>query len=1311
VTVENTTRSTAGSIITFYSFKGGTGRSMALANVAWILASSGRRVLVIDWDLESPGLHRYFHPFLIDKTLKSSPGVLDLVRDFASATLEPATGRREPDWFTPRANILPYASSLDWPFPRKGSIDFVPAGRQTASYAQAVSTFEWDSFYDRLGGGALLDALREDMRGQYDYILIDSRTGLSDTAGICTVILPDVVVDCFTLSSQSIDGAAAVAQSILNQRSGRPMRIVPVLMRTEASEKGKLDAGREIAQKRFAAVLGQVGTAQEPTFWVGAEVPYVPFYAFEEILAPFGDPPGQATSLLAAFERLTATLTDGRVTQLHPMDEQVRRQRLAEFERARRVRLPDVVLSYSSHDRLWAEWLRAELATAGYKVTSSCVELTVREPAASPASGALPETALALLSQEYMAAPQSAFLWESMRSRHRSGRDGLVTLQLEGASPSPPFDRPTAVDLTGVSEPEARSRILAALGQSAPPEEVPDRDPRWRGTARFPGAIPRVVTMPSRNDLFTGRAELLEDLRDRLGGSGSKVQPQFLYGLGGVGKTQIAIEYAHRFAADYDVVWWMSAEQPGLVRAALARLARAIDLPSGGDQAADIDAVLTAMRATESGRRWLLVFDNAEDPAELTGLLPAHGHVHVLITSRTPGPSPSTSIEVPVFSREHSITLLLRRAEGVAPGEADAVAERLGDLPLAIEHAGAWLAATGMTATAYLDLLDTRMSDVLSQQQSPDYPHPVAATWLISLDRLRDQKPAAARLMELCACFASEPIPTRLLLKEPVTSLLAEYDPDLRDPMLLAQLFQEVLRYSLVRVDSSQGTLEVHRLVQVVIREQMEPELRARTERSVLDILVAANPGDTDTPRNWPLYAEIWPHVSVRALASEAREVRLLILDMIRYLWKSGDLSTARGLADQAIERWTPVFGPDDATTLRAWDELSNTLHVLGEFEDALHASETAAGRLTRTLGQRHPYSLIALNSLAGRLLAGGQYQRSRALSLEILPPTEDVFGKGHQRTMFALNQVITSARFTGDLREAARLNEQLYEQRRERQPNHPDTLGTAAMLGRDYRDLGDFTKSRTRLESAVQDLIEILGKDHQETIKARSSFAVTWRKLGEFNNAHSTSTAALDRALRTLRRPSHPTCQAISLNLACDDAALGRFENAITRTTEVLEQYLDGFDEDHYLPLIARNNLAVFTRLAGRRSDALNLSSISWEGLAQVFGEEHPSTLAARVNHANDLFATGDIAGARDLDERTYDLLGSSLGHNHPDTLACGNNLALDWRATGNTDSTDTLQERVIRQLIAKLGERHPNCQLAREGKRLNCDIEQPLI
>jgi tetratricopeptide (TPR) repeat protein len=1281
-------------VITFYSFKGGTGRSMALANVAWILATHGHRVLTVDWDLESPGLHRYFHPFLVDKTLRSSPGVLDLVRDYATAALEPPADPDADLWFRERARILPYASSLDWDFPGEGSIDLVPAGRQTVAYAEAVSTFNWDAFFERLGGGALLRALREDMREQYDYVLIDSRTGLSDSASVCTVHLPDVVVDCFTLSAQSIDGAAAVAESIVAQSADRQIRVVPVLMRTDASEKLKLDAGREAAQDRFGTALGGAASPH----WTGAEIPYVPYYAFEEILTPFGDPPGQATTLLAAFERLTARITDGAVTGLVPMDDALRRRHLARFERRPRARSPQCTLLYSAWDRVWAEWVRGALAGAGMRVRPACTELLGQQGGADPAPSG--EVSVALVSRAFTGVPQAARAWRSARSG--AGRT-LVALQLDGASPPRPFDEPAAVDLTGLAETEAHDRLLRALDLDGHRPDATGAEER--STVPFPRGRPATTSVQPRNGAFTGRAAILEEIRDRLCTEGTQVRSLLLHGLAGVGKTQIAIEYAHRFEPGYDVVWWIPAEQPGVTRAALARLTRALGLPERDDQPADTATLLAALGPGTPTRPRLLVFDNVDDPRELLAALPPTGALHVLITSRSPGEPSTPRIEVPVFSRDQSVALLLRRAAGLTPSDADAVAERLGDLPLAIDQAGAWLAATGMDTGTYLDLLDTRMADVLDRQHVPDYPHTVAAAWLLSLDRLRAQRPAAARLMELCACFASEPIPTRWLLREPAISLLAGDDPELRDPLMAGQLFAEVARYGLARVEA--GILDVHRLVHVVVREQLESGNRTRMQRAVLDVLVAASPGDSDDPNDWPRYARLWPHVSALALESEApREVRLLVLDTVRYLRRSGDSAASRDLAQRAVERWTPTSGPDDLTTLRIRNELSNTLHVLGDFSAALAISEDVVARLTRVLGAEHPYRLIAMNSLTGRLMAAGRFQQARELSVEILEPTRHAFGSADARSLRALNMVAQTARFAGDYREALSLTEQLHELRgRERDT---DLFRSRVNIGRDLRILGDYSRSRSRLASAVEDLVAELGEQHPLTVVARSSLAVTLRKLGRLNAALELSSATLDLASRVLGQ-RHPDRQAVALNLACDEASLGRFEPAVAHARQVLDDQREEHGDAHYLPLYAMTDLALLTRLAGRPADALAMSRLAWHGLRDVLGERHPATLTARLNHATDLAATGAPATARDLDEETFALSGSVLGERHPDTLAAGLNFALDRGATASPDRK--LHEAMLQGLVELLGEQHPRCLLAREGRRLDSDLEQPWL
>lgn len=325
------TRDPEGRVFTFYSYKGGTGRSMTLANVAWILASNGKRVLAIDWDLEAPGLHRYFSPFLLDPDLTATPGLMDLLVDFATDTVSGSDEEASPDWYQEHAGrILRYVVSLEWEFGGGGTLDLLPAGRQGAQYAALVNGFNWQAFYDRQGGGLFLEAVKERLRGLYDYVLVDSRTGVSDTAGICTVQLPDTLVACFTLNNQGIEGAAAVAASAFQQRrADGGLRVLPVPMRVENAENTKLQARWELAKRRLAPFPVLEG-ADRDQYWTDVAMVYKPFYAYEEVLATFGDRPTDPIPLLPAAERLASYLT-GRVQRLVPPEETKRLEVLARY--------------------------------------------------------------------------------------------------------------------------------------------------------------------------------------------------------------------------------------------------------------------------------------------------------------------------------------------------------------------------------------------------------------------------------------------------------------------------------------------------------------------------------------------------------------------------------------------------------------------------------------------------------------------------------------------------------------------------------------------------------------------------------------------------------------------------------------------------------------------------------------------------------------------------------------------------------------------------------------------------------------------
>jgi hypothetical protein len=295
---------------TFYSYTGGVGRTLALANVAWVLAQSGRRVLAIDWCLESPGLQPCFRPFLSDGHGSATEGVIDFLLDYCEQAAQSGEAYE--------ADLLPYAVALDWDhFPDGGALHYVSAGKRSGAYSVRVQSFDWQSFYDRLSGIAAIRSMRQRLSEEYDFVLIDCPHGISSSAAVCLTELADIVVCGFTMSDHAIQGSAALLDFAYRFRDQARPRLLPVPMMVDPGEKDLLDRRRQMARTVFDPLL-ELRVEERQKYWETIEFPYIPYYRFGSRLAAFSGESFTTMSMLASATRLASYIA-GEEIRIEPV--------------------------------------------------------------------------------------------------------------------------------------------------------------------------------------------------------------------------------------------------------------------------------------------------------------------------------------------------------------------------------------------------------------------------------------------------------------------------------------------------------------------------------------------------------------------------------------------------------------------------------------------------------------------------------------------------------------------------------------------------------------------------------------------------------------------------------------------------------------------------------------------------------------------------------------------------------------------------------------------------------------------------------
>ena len=831
-----------------------------------------------------------------------------------------------------------------------------------------------------------------------------------------------------------------------------------------------------------------------------------------------------------------------------------------------------------------------------------------------------------------------------------------------------------------------------------------------------PSKIPQVWgKIPPRNKNFTGRTDLLERLHQGLGGRVTAVLPHALHGLGGVGKTQMAVEYAHRYQSDYELVWWIPADQPVLVRSSLASLAPSLGLPSasvtGVEEAAN--AVLEALRRGEPYANWLLIFDNADEPEELIDILP-QGPGHVLITSRNHRwASQVDALPVDVFTRDESVEFLTRRVpRGITPEDADRLAEELGDLPLALEQAGALHAETGIAVDDYLRLLKQRTSQLLSQGRPSEYPASMTAAWALSVASLEEKLPEALDLLRYCAFFGPEPIP-RDAFNTVIPGLSPKLSELIADPIRLGRAIAELGRFALARLDIPARTIQVHRLIQALIREELSETERDRLRHEVHLLLANYVPQDPADASNWEKYLNALGHLGPSGVARcQQPEVREFALNVIKFLYASADYASARDFARSFIEEWSSASGDDHESVLAMKVEFGNLLRELGQYDEAATNNLETLQAAEKVLGPDHGTTLRALRGRAADLRARGDFWQAHEIDEETLRRFTATLGKQNWDTWRAINSVALDHGLKSDYREARTLLEQVIREIRAsgESPAPASYLNIYTGLARAVRLGGDFSEACDLGEDAYAYGIDRLGPDHAWTLRTGKDLSIAARRTGDYDRALELAEEIHQRYVRTLGL-NHPDTLAAAISLSNIRRTVGEFQEALVLADDTVRRYPRVYPAEHPYNHACAGNLAVLRRITGDPGVARKINEEALAGLEPKLGRDHHYSLTVAINLATDLAVLGETEAAYRLCADSLRRLKALLGDDHPTTLAAAANTVAHLRDLGRDKEADELfadtEERYRRTLTLD----HPDAQVFLEGRRLDADFDPPPI
>ena len=687
----------------------------------------------------------------------------------------------------------------------------------------------------------------------------------------------------------------------------------------------------------------------------------------------------------------------------------------------------DFFISYNSADRSWAEWIAWQLEEEGYVTVLQAWDfrpgsnfVLSMQKAATKA-----KRTIIVLSPGYLVSQFTQPEWAAAFAQDPLGEKGLlIPIRVRECAPEGMLGTIVYIDLVGLDEVSARDRLLFGIRTARhKPEEEPEfpgsltsvvgEQPEFPGTLRVPWNVPY-----ARNLFFTGRENLLKSLHNAL----RSYQAVALSGLGGIGKTQIAVEYTYRHQNDYTAILWVNASSREILITEFGSLARTLNLPEKNSQDEN-EAIDAVKRWLEANAEWLLIFDNADSPTRVLEFLPQKNAGKVLFTTRLQATGPSAHcVAIEKMEPDEGALFLLRRAK-IIPR--DALLDKASDvdrtkatelliemdgLPLALDQAGAFIEETPSTLAEYLDLYQTEGERLRASRGDfvADHPESVTITFSLAFAKVTAASPAAADLLCLCAFLAPDAIPEEIF-SQGAPDLGTALSIVASRPLELINTIKEAGRFSLLHRNPATKTLSIHRLVQTVLRDEMDKTMQRQwAERAVRAMERTFPHVEFST---WPRCERLLPHALagahlVREWRMEFLEATRLLNQISSYLKVRARYAEAEPLLRWALRTREKILGPDHPAVATLLSNLATLYNSRGRYSEAEPLLQRALTNMERALGPDHPAVATLLSSLGDIWRAQKNYIEAEKLHQRALTIRKQLLGQDSPLVAESLNNL-----------------------------------------------------------------------------------------------------------------------------------------------------------------------------------------------------------------------------------------------------------------------------------------------------------------